>query len=165
LKGKKSLTIYYNQSKVFNEEQIQKEKIEPLGETINFQRSYDDELESFDKHLDELKSEELTLRFYNDKVDRSVNNILDYIDSKKLYQLHPKLIVLKDLLLSLKDRCGSTTERAVRKIYSEIRKGQINESRINSWIDNIEKSCTIREIQQTLHSDPSRKLIIAFMEE
>ena len=164
LKGKKGISIIYKDTDSFNEEILFSRDIEEIQKNIIFEKEFSTELANFSEFKDEKKKENLRMEYFNDKVDRLVNNVLDYISSEKLIELYPDIAELETNLERIRDKCGSTTERTIRKIHLEI-KNKISKDKIRGWNNELENSFTKLDVQKKLIPKKESIFAISFIEE
>jgi len=162
LKGQKGISLIYKDTDSFNEEILLHRDIEEIDKRIDFEAVFKSELKEFAEFRDRKKKEELRMEYFNDKVDKLINNILDYISSEKLTELYPDISSLKRSLEQVKDKCGSTTERVIKKIKVEI-KNNISKQKIQEWIKELEDSFTKIDIQKKLRPKKESLFAIGFI--
>ena len=109
LKGKKAMSVIHKDTDSFNEEFLLERDIEETDKRIDFESAFKSELREFDKFNESQKKEELQMEYFNDKVDRLINSLLDQIISKKLKEAYPDISSLESSLESVRDKCVSTT--------------------------------------------------------
>lgn len=165
LKGNKDIVVYCNRGDIYNEEKLTDASLDEISRTINFERQFSRELDQFDAFLRKQRKRGIVLRFYTDRLDRTINNVLDLIQRRNLAQLYPAMDELEDTLYSVKENCGSTTERVAKEIYRGIRNEKISNEKVRTWIKELGNSFTRREVQEKLVKEPSRMFAIAMMEE
>lgn len=56
------------------------------------------------------------MQYFNDSVDKFVNSILDFTASKRLSELYPEIFNLEKALEEVRHKCGSTTDKIVKKL-------------------------------------------------
>jgi hypothetical protein len=161
LKGKNAVTIIHKDIDSFNENVLLEKNIEEFHEKVNFERIFKYELSEFAMFKDKRKKEEIRMQYFNDRVDKMVNNVLDHITSKKLKELYPEIASLEISLEQVCDKCGSTTENTVKKIKEEI-KNKFSKQKIKEWIDQLETSFTRLDTQQKLTSKKESLFAIGF---
>ncbi|MHA1381321.1 MAG: helicase-related protein [Candidatus Helarchaeota archaeon] len=164
LKGNNNLIIYHEPNDIYNENKINIDNIEPINTSINFHKYYEKELMEFEKYLKLQKKENIILQYYTDSLDRRINNIIDLINKNNLDKIYYNMDLLIENLLMIKDKCGSNTEKIVKKIYTKLRKEKFSNKEIIKWIDDLNNSYTIRTTQQTLIEEPFRRFYIAYLE-
>ncbi len=163
-KGKKGLTAFYKATESYNEGILFNKEIIELNKRINFENTFKQELALFKEFVNKKNKEELRIKYFNDKVDKLVNNILDFISAEKLVELYPDISKLEDTLEQVRDKCGSTTEKILKKIKVEI-KENITKEKINKLIDELKESFTKLEIQQKIYTKKEPVFAIGFIEE
>ena len=163
-KGNKGLTTIYKPGESYNEEILSNKEIKKLEKRINFENTFKHELALFDEFSNKKKKENLRIKYFNDKVDKLVNSTLDFINSEKLTELYPTVSKLEDALEHVKNKCGSTTERMVKKIKIGI-KEDLTKTKIKQWIEELEESFTKLEIQHKIATKEEPLLAIGFIEE
>ena len=104
------------------------------------------------------------MKYFNDKIDRLINNILDYISAEKLIEVYPDISSLECSLEQVRDKCGSTTERVLRKIKVKIKKG-VSKQKIQEWVKELENSFTKLDTQKKLIPKKESLFAIGFVEE
>jgi hypothetical protein len=129
----------------------------------DFESTFKTYLKEFDKFRLSQKTQELRMEYFNDKVDRLVNDTLSYIKSKKIVEIHPEISSLENTLQTVPEKCGSTTEKVVKKVKIEI-KNNITKQKIRSWIEQLEASFTKKEMQEKLPSKKDSVFAIGFIE-
>lgn len=164
-KGERGLIVYHNTSDIFKEERLLKAKLKAIDRPINFEKEFKNELQEYGAYLDKERKKAVILTFYTDQLDRRVNNILDIIKMKNLTQLYPKFNNLIATLCKVKESCGSNTERVVKAIETQIRKGEISNTKIQEWTKRLKDSFTKKEVQDKLVKEPTREFTIAILED
>ena len=162
LKGTKGASFIYEDS--YNEEILLEKEIEELSKRVDFENIFKSDLTSFSNFKEKKKKENLRMQYFNDKVDRLVNNILDYISAEKLIELYPKVSKLEDSLEQVKHKCGSTTEKVVKKIKLAI-KDELSKEKIKAWNAELENSFTKLDVQKKLISKKESLFALGFIEE
>ena len=163
-KGEKGLSIVYKDTDSYNEEIISNKDIIELNKRLDFENSFRQELNSFDEFRNNKKKEGLRMQYFNDNVDKLVNNILDFISSEKLAELYSDISKLEDALEQVKHKCGSTTDKIAKKIKVEI-KEEITKEKIKQWINELEESFTKIDVQQKIDNKKESLFAIGFIEE
>jgi len=164
LKGTKGITTIYKPGESYNEEILSNKEIIELNKRLDFEITFKHELALFNDFLNKKKKEDLKIKYFNDKVDKIVNSTIDFINSEKIIELYPTISKLEELLEQVRKKCGSTTEKAVKKIKVEI-KEKITKEKINQWIKELEESFTKIEIQQKIYAKKEPLFVIGFVEE
>jgi DNA-binding transcriptional regulator GbsR (MarR family) len=157
-KGKKGLCTIGKDAESYNEEILSSKEFIELGRRLDFESIFKQELSSLDSFRSKKKKEELRMQYFNDVVDKLVNTTLDFISSEKLTELHPEISKLEEALESVRHKCGSTTERIVKKIKVELKEKTSND-RIRQWISELEESFTKLDTQKKL--EPKKEPIFA----
>jgi len=163
-KGENSLIIIYNDNNSFNEKNLLGKEIIELNKKIDINEVFSQEFISFGEYKNKKKEEHLRMQYCNDYVDNLVNSILDYINSEKLEELYPDIKKLEDLIEQVKYKCGSTSDKVLKKIKLEI-KEEINNDKIRKWIYDLEESFTKIHEQQSLIEKKEYLFAMAFLEE
>jgi len=162
LKGKKGVSFIYKDS--FNEEILLDKEIEETSKRIDFESFFKQDLKALSDFKERKKKEGLRMQYFNDKIDKLVNNVLDYISAERLAELYPLISKLEENLEQVKHKCGSTTEKVVKKIKSEI-KQDVSKDKIRQWNEELENSFTKIEIQKKLTKKKEHLFAIGFVEE
>ena len=160
--GKKGVTIYHGKKEIFNENEILARDVDSYKGNMLFETTFNSELGVFHQHKTNIMSESILTKYYSGSVDKLVYNIVDYLDTSRLYQVHEKLNTLKEICLSIRHRCGSTTESVLKQILKELRREDLSSKDIMTWIENIEKSCSVISVQQNLEDNNKKELALAF---
>lgn len=163
-KGNKSMSLIYQDTDCYNEEGLINKEIQEISKRIDFESEFKTELKGFADFKEKKIKEEIRLEYFNDKVDKLVNNILDFISTEKLSEVHPEISDLESVLEQIRDKCGSTTEKIVKKIKLEV-KDSVNKTKIKEWISELEKSFTKVDVQKKLISKKEALLALVFIEE
>jgi len=163
-KGEKGLSMIYKDTDSYNEEILSNKEIVELSKRVDFESSFKNEINSFGEFLGKKKKEDLRMQYFNDNVDKLVNNIFDFISSEKLIELYTEISKLEEVLEQVKHKCGSTTEKVVKKIKIEL-KEQITKDKIKQWITELEESFTKLDIQKKLDTKKESLFAIGFIEE
>lgn len=163
--GQKGLSMVYKDTDSYKDEILSNKEILELNKRIDFESSFKQELNSFESYLIKKSKEELRIKYFNDNVDKLINNILDFIRSEKLVELYPNISKLEDALEQVRDKCGSMTERIVKKIKVEIKEGGDLKNKINKFITELEESFTKFGIQKKLEVKKDSLFAIGFIEE
>lgn len=163
-KSKKGLSIVYKDTDSYNEEILLNREIDELNIRMDFESRFRQELISFDEFRNKKNKEGLRMQYFNDNVDKLVNNILDFILSEKLAELYPDISELEDTLEQVKHKCGSTTDKIVKKIKIAL-KAEITKEKIKQWIVELKDSFTKFDVQQKLESKKESIFAIGFIEE
>ncbi|MDD4353586.1 MAG: helicase-related protein, partial [Candidatus Nanoarchaeia archaeon] len=163
-KGEKGMSIIYKDTDSYNEEILSNKKVNELSKRIDFENSFKQELNFFEEYLNKKKKEDMHMQYFNDNVDKFVNTILDFITSEKLVELYPDISKLEKALEQVKYKCGSTTEKIIKKIKVEL-KEEINKSKIIQLINELEESFTKIDIQKKLEVKKESLFAIGFIEE
>lgn len=164
LEGRKGVCIIHKDTDPFKEDTLIEKEIKELDKRIDFETIFKSELKEFADFKDKKKKEELRMKYFNDKIDKLVNNILDYISAEKLAELYPEISSLERSLEQIRDKCGSTTEGIVKKIKQEI-KDKISKQKIKRWVEELENSFTKVEDQPKLTPKKESVFAIGFIEE
>ena len=164
LKGEKGLCIISKDVTSYNEEILSNKEIIEQNKTLNFEERFKEDLKSFEQFRSEQQKEDLIMKYFNDDVDKSVNNILDFIALEKLVELYPDISKLEDVLEQIKQKCGSTTDKIVKNIKTKI-KEEITKEKIKQWVTELEESFTKIDIQQKLETKKESLFVIGFIEE
>ena len=162
LKGDKGASFIHEDS--YNEEILLNKEIKETSKRIDFENLFKSELASFSDFKEKKKKENLRMQYFNDKVDKLVNNILDYISTEKLIELYSDISKLEDNLEQVKHKCGSTTEKTVKKIKLAI-KEDMSKSKIEQWNSDLENSFTKVEIQKKLSKKKESLFALGFIED
>ncbi|MCX6748975.1 MAG: helicase-related protein [Candidatus Pacearchaeota archaeon] len=162
--GIKGLNLIYKDSDSYNEETLYGREITELNKRIDFEKTFRQELKDFEDFKSNKKKEDLKMQYFNDSTDKLVNSILDFIVSKKLLELYPEISKLEDALEQIKHKCGSTTEKIIRKIKVEI-KESITKDKINKWTHELTESFTKTDIQKKIDDKKETLFAIGFIEE
>ncbi len=162
LKGTKGASFIHEDS--YNEEILLEKEIEELSKRVDFENIFKSDLTSFSNFKEKKKKENLRMQYFNDKVDRLVNNVLDYISSEKLIELYHEVSKLEDNLEHVKHKCGSTTEKIVKKIKLAI-KDNLSKEKIKVWNTELENSFTKLDVQKKLISKKESLFALGFIEE
>lgn len=160
--GKKELSVIYNETDSFKESVLSDKDIEEQDKRIDFEAFFKSELKEFSAFKEKQKKEELVLEYFNDNTDRLVNNILDYISTEKLEELYPEITSLESSLKQIKDRCGSTTEKIVKRISIDI-KNRLSKDIIKQFANEIENSFRKPDIQKKLVKQKESLFAIGFI--
>ena len=163
LKGNKAISLIYKDADSFNEEILLDKDIKEIGKRIDFEAVFKSELKKFSDFGDNKKKEELRMEYFNDKVDKLVNNILDYISTEKLAELYPEIFSLEFSLEQIRNKCGSTTEKVIKRIKIEI-KDKISKEKIKEWTDELENSFTKLDVQKKLTPKKESLFAMGFIE-
>ncbi|MGC8621770.1 MAG: helicase-related protein [Caldisphaera sp.] len=163
LKGNKGLSIIYNDADSYNEGILSDKDITELDKRIDFEHVFKQELNSFGEFKNKKKKEDLRIQYFNDNIDKSINNIQDYITSKKFSELYTATSGLESALEQVRYKCGSTTEKIVKRIKVEI-KESVSEEKIKQWITELEGSFTKIDIQKKLDAQKELLFAIGFIE-
>jgi hypothetical protein len=158
------LSMIYKDTDSYNEEILSNKEVIELSKRIDFESSFKQEISLFGEYLGKKKKEDLRMQYFNDNVDKLVNNIFDFIASEKLIELYSEISKLEDALEQIRHKCGSTTEKVVKKIKVEL-KEQITKDKIKQWITELEESFTKLDIQKKLDTKKESLFAIGFIEE
>ncbi|MFA5142178.1 MAG: helicase-related protein [Candidatus Woesearchaeota archaeon] len=161
--GKKGLSIVYKNTDSYNEEILSNQNPDELSRRIDFEGIFKHELNSFEEYLSNKRKEHLRMHYFNDNVDKLINNILDYITSEKLVELYSEISKLEDTLELTRHNCGSTTEKVVKKIKVEL-KEEITNTKVKQWINELKDSFTKLGVQQKLNTNKESLFAISFIE-
>ncbi|MFW5891063.1 MAG: helicase-related protein, partial [bacterium] len=164
LKGNEDMSIIYGSSESFKEKALSNKDIIETSKKLDFECNFKQELNEFLKFKESKSKETLRMEYFNDKVDKLVNNILDYISAEKLTEIYPEISDLEDNLEKVRDCCGSTTEKTLRKIKLEI-KNDISKSKIKELTDELKNSFTKLDIQKKLKPKKESVFAIGFVED
>jgi len=164
LKGKKAVSIIYKDTDSFNEKSLLEKDIHELDKRVDFETEFKTELKEFSDFKNKKRKEEIRIGYFNDKVDKLINNILDYISAEKLDELFPEVSSLELSLEHVRNKCGSTTERILKKIKLEIKNG-VSKQKIKGWSRELENSFTKLEIQEKLISKKESLFALGFIED
>lgn len=104
------------------------------------------------------------MQYFNDSIDKLVDSILDFIASKKLLELYPEISKLEDALEQIKHKCGSMTEKIIKRIKVEI-KESITKEKIKRWINELAESFTKMDIQKKIDDKKETLFAVGFVEE
>ncbi len=163
LKGPQLVSFIYQDTDPYNEAALSDKEITEIHKPIDFEAVFRDDLKAFEEFKDKKKKEELRMEYYNDKVDRLVNSILDQISSEKWAELYLDISELELVLDQVQTKCGSTTERILKKIKLEM-KDKISEDKIREWITELENSFTKLDVQTKLIRKKESLFAIGFVE-
>jgi len=163
-KGQKGLSMIYKDTDSYNEEILSNKEVIELSKRIDFESSFKQEISLFGEYLGKKKKEDLRMQYFNDNVDKLVNNIFDFIASEKLIELYSDISKLEEALEQVRHKCGSTTEKVVKKIKIEL-KEQITKDKIKQWITELEESFTKLDVQKKLDTKKESLFAIGFIEE
>ena len=164
LKGDKDLSLIYGERDSFNEKTLLNKKIEEAEKRIDFEKEFKNQLKDFSKFKSQKKKENLRMQYFNDKVDRYVNNILDYNASEKLSEVNPNISKHEKNLEQVKDKCGSTTKKILRKIRTDIKK-EVSKNKIKTWNKDLEDSFTKIDVQKKIKPKKESLFAIGFVGE
>jgi len=134
-----------------------------IDKKIDFKSVFEKELKSFENYKNKKKEEYLRMQYCNDKIDKLVNSILDYIASEKLEQLYSDVANLEEALENVKNKCGSTTDKTLKRIMKEIRE-DVTTEKIIKWTNILEESFTKLSEQKKLVNKKDYLYAIAFLE-
>ncbi|VVB54969.1 putative ATP-dependent RNA helicase [uncultured archaeon] len=162
LQGQHNLSVFYGNGETFNEEHLSKIDIKETRKEIILEREFKNELDDFSEQLKKEKQEELSLRYYNDRIDRKIYDVLDILKAEGYTEIYPKSKGFIDVLLSVKDNCGGTTEQVVNRIHNDIRK--ISNQNLDEWIERITMSFTRKHVQEKLVKESEHRLALALIE-
>jgi len=162
LKGTKGASFIYKDS--FNEEILLDKEVEEISKRVDFENFFKLDLKTFLDFKDKKKKENLRMQYFNDKVDKLVNTILDYISAEKLAELYLEISILEENLEQVKHKCGSTTEKVVKRIKLAI-KEEISKDKIKRWNDELENSFTKFDVQKKLTHKKESLFAIGFIED
>jgi len=164
LKGKKNLTVFYDDGKTFNENLLEEVDINELDVAINFEKIFSNELKSFRDHLEKFKQQRVIESYYNDKIDRMIRSILDKMESEGYEQYLSNASSLKFELLGAKEKCGDQTGNIIRDLHKSV-KGKITNNQLQNYIKRLQDSFVRRTMQQKLSTDYKPSLAIGFIED
>jgi superfamily II DNA or RNA helicase len=162
LKGRKSVSLIHKNIDSFNEDILVDKEINEIDKRIDFEAVFKLELKKFSDFEEKTKKEELKMEYFNDKVDKLVSNILDYIHAKKLTELHPEVTALVLTLEQVSNKCGSTTEKVIKEIKIN---SETSKKKFKQWTDELENSFTKTDIQKKLVPKKESLFAIGFIEE
>lgn len=162
--GSKGLNLIYKDSDSYNEETLYEQEIIELNKRIDFEKTFKQELKEFEDFKSNKKKEDLRMQYFNDSIDKSINSILDLIVSKKLLELHPEISNLEDVLRQIKYKCGSMTEKVIKRIKMGI-KENITKDKINKWVDELRESFKKGDIQKKIENKKESLFAIGFLGE
>jgi len=165
LKGNKDLVVFYDGGLSFNENSITDFSINEVKKKIHFESEFKEELRRFKQHLKEEKEAKTQAYYYTDSLDRMIGNIEDKIQTEGFDQKFSNIQKLLKTLKQVKERCGSTTEKVVKEIHKEIKRNKVSEAKIETWVKELERSFTRREIQQKLVKSKRPYMTIGFLGE
>lgn len=160
--GDRGLSVISKEIESYNEEILSNKDAIELNKRIDFEGAFKSELSSFEDFRNRKRKETLKMQFFNDNVDKTINSILDYISSEKLQELYPDIVKLEDALESVKQKCGSTSEKVLKKIKAGIKEPTNN--KIKQWTDELSESLTKSEIQKKLEEKQEPLFAIGFIE-
>ncbi len=163
-KGSKGLNLIYKNSDSYNEETFYDREIIELNKRIDFEKTFRKELKEFEDFKSNKKKEDLRMQYFNDSIDKLVDSILDFIASKKLLELYPEISKLEDALEQIKHKCGSMTEKIIKRIKVEI-KESITKEKIKRWINELAESFTKMDIQKKIDDKKETLFAVGFVEE
>ncbi|MFA5406322.1 MAG: helicase-related protein [Candidatus Nanoarchaeia archaeon] len=163
LSGSKGLSLIYDDAESFNECILLNKSINESGKKIVFDKEFSSEIKAFNSFKEERNKENLRLEYYNDKVDRAINFIIDFIESKNLKEVYPSLSKLENVLDEVSNKCGSTTERLINKIKIGIKR-KLSNNLIDSWVEDLKNSFTKLEVQEKLVTKKESLFGIGFIE-
>lgn len=164
LKGQRSICIIHRDTDSFNENVLLEKSIEGSNKPVDFERAFKDELKEFHDFKNKENKKELRMQYFNDKVDNLMNSILDYISSHKLSELYGEISPLENSIKNVKNKCGSTTERTLKKIKIGLG-GKISDQKIKAWKQELEDSFTKLDTQKQLAEKKDSIFAIGFTEE
>jgi hypothetical protein len=127
-------------------------------------QSFATELAGFKKVLEREKQSEEVLLYFNDKTDRLMRSIRDTITTNGYDQIYPSAKELLGLLLDVKEKCGSKTERVVRELSKSLRSTHSDEF-FQSYVRRLKDSFVQRTVQKKLIAEEKPYLILAYLEE
>jgi len=162
-KGDKDFSISYGDGDIFNENILLNKELYEIDKKIDFKSVFEKELKSFENYKNKKKEEYLRMQYCNDKIDKLVNSILDYIASEKLEQLYSDVANLEEALENVKNKCGSTTDKTLKRIMKEIRE-DVTTEKIIKWTNILEESFTKLSEQKKLVNKKDYLYAIAFLE-
>lgn len=165
LTGRKNLSAFYDGLKSYNEDILIDASLEPATQKVNFLSEFNEQLTAFEKERWDKVKQEKILEYYTDNLDRSINSILDKIESKQMGQTFKDIPELVKTLENVKERCGSTTEKTIRKIKSGIMRTDLSNSKIKEWVGSLKESFRKIELQQKLVKKQQALFAIGFLEE
>lgn len=163
LEGKKHLTIFYDGSKSYNDNNNY-DKINELSDKIDFRRLFHDELKNFHQYRKKEKQEERILSYYNDRTDKSIRNIIEFITKNGYDQIYESSTDLIKQLNSVKDKCGNQTEKLIFHLNKEIRRDSLNNNFFNNYAKKLEDSFSKRTIQTKIINEENPYLALVFLE-
>lgn len=163
LKGKKGLSFFYDDARSFNEEIITSD-IDELDANIYFEKVFASEIKNFKLHLEKEKKDDLILYYYNDRTDRMIRSIKEIIITQGFDQIYPEAKILIELLSQIRDKCGASTERIVRRLHKEI-KDKASVHLFKNYIKELEASFTQRMLQTKLVVEDKPYLALGFLQE
>lgn len=161
--GSKGLNLIYKDSDSYNEETFYDREIIELNKRIDFEKTFRQELKEFEDFKSNKKKEDLRMQYFNDSTDKLVNSILDLITSKKLLELYPEISKLEDALEQIKYKCGSMTEKVIKRIKMEIKKGATKE-KIKRWTNELGYSFTKIDTQKKIDEKKETLFAIGFID-
>ena len=162
--GKKDIIGIYDND-IYNEEILVNKEINQIKNNSNFENRYENELNAFMEFRTRKEQEISEMRYYNDNVDILVDNILDYIESKDLIELYPDISKIIENLNKVRDLCGSTTEKSLKKIKKEIKSG-ISSTKLSKLNKELESSFTIKtDNQEKFVRSQGPLFVIGFLED
>lgn len=163
MSGQKGMSVVYKDTNSFNEEILLDKDIKETDRRIDFENEFRHELKRFYDLKEKEKKDELRMMYFNDKVDKLVNNILDYISAEKLDELFPDISKLEYNLEQIKNQCGSTTEKIIKKIKLDI-KDKVSKEKIKEWNNELENSFTKLDVQKKLMPRKESLFAVGFVE-
>lgn len=163
LQGDKGLSLIGRDIDVYNEEQLSGKGITELKTRLNFEKLFTQEITAFEEFQTKKKKEELMMQYFNDDIDKRVNNILDYISSEKLIEVYPEVSHMKESLNQVRNKCGNTTGLVLKRINSDI-KEPISKERVLQWTTQLVDSFRKGDAQQKLYTKKEGIFAIGFLE-
>ena len=114
--GSKGLNLIYKDSDSYNGETLYNREIIEINKRVDFEKTFRQELKKFEDFKSNKNKEDLRMQYFNDSVDKFVNSILDFTASKRLSELYPEIFNLEKALEEVRHKCGSTTDKIVKKL-------------------------------------------------
>jgi superfamily II DNA or RNA helicase len=164
LEGEKKLSVFYGESKSFNDTFLIDE-IEEHGNKLDFEVSFFSEIEKFKKHLEQERKDELALMYYNDKTDKIMRNIKEIIIRKGYHQISSRARELIDVLAKTKESCGSNTESVLKELYNHLKSETMEDidKTMNDYNKRITSSFTQKNMQRKLIVEDKPFLALGFI--
>ena len=146
LSGEKSLSII-NKSASYKLELLN--NVHPISssKSVIFENSYMTELGEYENHMKNVQDVHIKNQYYNDRIEKSINNIIDYVTKQELALIFDEASSFISCLIESKEKCGYSTEGIITMINRSLKKTEIDNDVFLEWIGSIESSCVIRDIE------------------